>query len=228
MYMAASLGLGHGHETYSYPPAGSSYFHPGPVADNGAVLNFPPPAAMADYFPELGLRPSDYYSPPPVFANRAAATTEDEMNMSCGDVHGRMVSGSAGNGGRPSSRIGFRTRSEVDVLDDGFKWRKYGKKAVKSSPNPRNYYRCSVEGCGVKKRVERDRDDPRYVVTTYDGVHNHDAPGCGPGAYPTPRSGAPPPTAYSATEPSGFAAPSDAWAMQLHAAAAAHSSESSY
>jgi hypothetical protein len=23
------------------------------------------------------------------------------------------------------------------VLDDGFKWRKYGKKAVKSSPNPR-------------------------------------------------------------------------------------------
>ena len=52
---------------------------------------------------------------------------------------GRMItmSGSAGNGGRPSPRIGFRTRSEVDVLDDGFKWRKYGKKAVKSSPNPR-------------------------------------------------------------------------------------------
>jgi hypothetical protein len=25
----------------------------------------------------------------------------------------------------------------VDVLDDGFKWRKYGKKAVKSSTNPR-------------------------------------------------------------------------------------------
>ena len=25
----------------------------------------------------------------------------------------------------------------------------------------------------MKKRVERDRDDPRYVITTYDGVHNH-------------------------------------------------------
>ena len=49
-----------------------------------------------------------------------------------------MMGGSAGNGGRqPSPWIGFRTRSEVDVLDDGFKWRKYGKKAVKSSPNPR-------------------------------------------------------------------------------------------
>jgi WRKY DNA -binding domain len=38
------------------------------------------------------------------------------------------------------SRIGFRTKSEVDILDDGFKWRKYGKKAVKNSPNPRYHF----------------------------------------------------------------------------------------
>jgi len=25
----------------------------------------------------------------------------------------------------------------VDVLDDGYRWRKYGKKMVKNSPNPR-------------------------------------------------------------------------------------------
>lgn len=68
-------------------------------------------------------------------------------------------------------------KSEVEVLDDGFKWRKYGKKSVKNSPNPRNYYRCSTEGCSVKKRVERDRDDPSYVITTYDGTHNHMSPG---------------------------------------------------
>jgi len=37
----------------------------------------------------------------------------------------------------------------------------------------RNYYRCSREGCQVKKRVERARDDARFVITTYDGVHNH-------------------------------------------------------
>jgi hypothetical protein len=41
----------------------------------------------------------------------------------------------------------------------------------------RNYYRCSTEGCNVKKRVERDKDDPRYVVTMYEGVHNHVSPG---------------------------------------------------
>ncbi|XP_074563889.1 putative WRKY transcription factor 24 [Curcuma longa] len=73
-------------------------------------------------------------------------------------------------------RIGFRTESEVEILDDGYKWRKYGKKSVKNSPNPRNYFRCSREGCGVKKRVERDREDPKFVVTTYDGVHNHVSP----------------------------------------------------
>jgi hypothetical protein len=37
----------------------------------------------------------------------------------------------------------------------------------------RNYYRCSTEGCDVKKRVERDRDDTAYVVTTYEGTHSH-------------------------------------------------------
>ncbi|EHA8587917.1 putative WRKY transcription factor 57 [Cocos nucifera] len=73
-------------------------------------------------------------------------------------------------------RIGFRTKSDVDILDDGFKWRKYGKKSVKNSPNPRNYYRCSREGCTVKKRVERDPQDSSYVITTYEGVHNHESP----------------------------------------------------
>nr|QNH81991.1 WRKY87 [Glycyrrhiza glabra] len=34
-------------------------------------------------------------------------------------------------------RITFRTRSQLEIMDDGYKWRKYGKKAVKNSPNPR-------------------------------------------------------------------------------------------
>ncbi|KAK7358908.1 hypothetical protein VNO77_00849 [Canavalia gladiata] len=75
-----------------------------------------------------------------------------------------------------SSRIAFRTKSELEIMDDGYKWRKYGKKSVKSNPNLRNYYKCSSGGCDVKKRVERDRDDSSYVITTYDGVHNHESP----------------------------------------------------
>ncbi|XP_044493954.1 probable WRKY transcription factor 51 isoform X2 [Mangifera indica] len=74
------------------------------------------------------------------------------------------------------NRVAFKTKSELEVMDDGFKWRKYGKKSVKNSPNPRNYYKCSNEGCNVKKRVERDREDSSYVITTYEGVHNHETP----------------------------------------------------
>ncbi|MQL94230.1 hypothetical protein Taro_026882 [Colocasia esculenta] len=90
----------------------------------------------------------------------------------------------------PGDRIAFRTKTEIDVLDDGYKWRKYGKKSVKSNPNPRNYYRCSAEGCSVKKRVERDREDRSFVVTTYDGMHNHLPPGSGVVYHPVPRDGA--------------------------------------
>lgn len=35
-------------------------------------------------------------------------------------------------------RVAFKTKSEIEIMDDGFKWRKYGKKMVKNSPNPRS------------------------------------------------------------------------------------------
>lgn len=73
-------------------------------------------------------------------------------------------------------RFAFMTKSEVDNLDDGYRWRKYGQKAVKNSPYPRSYYRCTTAGCGVKKRVERSSDDPSIVVTTYEGQHTHPSP----------------------------------------------------
>ncbi|XP_011081640.1 probable WRKY transcription factor 50 isoform X2 [Sesamum indicum] len=37
---------------------------------------------------------------------------------------------------RDREKVAFITKSEVEILDDGFKWRKYGKKMVKNSPNP--------------------------------------------------------------------------------------------
>ncbi|KAL6503328.1 hypothetical protein OROGR_025251 [Orobanche gracilis] len=73
-------------------------------------------------------------------------------------------------------RFAFMTKSEIDNLDDGFRWRKYGQKAVKNSPFPRSYYRCTSTICGVKKRVERSSEDPSMVVTTYEGTHTHTCP----------------------------------------------------
>ncbi|CAA7062203.1 unnamed protein product [Microthlaspi erraticum] len=74
------------------------------------------------------------------------------------------------------ARVAFMTKSEVDHLEDGYRWRKYGQKAVKNSPYPRSYYRCTTQKCNVKKRVERSFQDPSIVVTTYEGKHNHPIP----------------------------------------------------
>ncbi|KAJ8494082.1 hypothetical protein OPV22_015803 [Ensete ventricosum] len=73
-------------------------------------------------------------------------------------------------------RIAFMTKSEVDQLEDGYRWRKYGQKAVKNSPYPRSYYRCTAPKCNVKKRVERSYQDSSVVVTTYEGQHTHHSP----------------------------------------------------
>ncbi|KAL3522647.1 hypothetical protein ACH5RR_015481 [Cinchona calisaya] len=73
-------------------------------------------------------------------------------------------------------RFAFMTKSEVDHLEDGYRWRKYGQKAVKNSPYPRSYYRCTTQKCPVKKRVERSFQDPSIVITTYEGTHNHHVP----------------------------------------------------
>ncbi|PIN26880.1 hypothetical protein CDL12_00373 [Handroanthus impetiginosus] len=70
-------------------------------------------------------------------------------------------------------RFCFKTMSDVDVLDDGYKWRKYGQKVVKDTLHPRSYYRCTQDNCRVKKRVERLAEDPRMVITTYEGRHIH-------------------------------------------------------
>lgn len=34
-------------------------------------------------------------------------------------------------------RVVVQTTSDVDILDDGYRWRKYGQKVVKGNPNPR-------------------------------------------------------------------------------------------
>ncbi|XP_019178112.1 PREDICTED: probable WRKY transcription factor 28 [Ipomoea nil] len=105
-------------------------------------------------------------------------------------------------------RFAFMTKSEVDHLEDGYRWRKYGQKAVKNSPYPRSYYRCTSQKCPVKKRVERSYQDPSIVITTYEGQHNHHIPtnlrgtiaGMLPPSLLTPSSpllgGPPPPIAF--------------------------------
>ncbi|KAI3961893.1 hypothetical protein MKW98_022098 [Papaver atlanticum] len=73
-------------------------------------------------------------------------------------------------------KVVVQTTSDIDILDDGFRWRKYGQKVVKGNPNPRSYYKCTSLGCSVRKHVERAANNIRSVITTYEGKHNHDIP----------------------------------------------------
>ncbi|WJX76383.1 WRKY transcription factor [Trifolium repens] len=57
--------------------------------------------------------------------------------------------------------------------DDGYRWRKYGQKSIKNSPNPRSYYRCTNPRFGAKKQVERSIEDPDTLIITYEGLHLH-------------------------------------------------------
>ncbi|KAI6684372.1 hypothetical protein NL676_030285 [Syzygium grande] len=73
-------------------------------------------------------------------------------------------------------RVVIQIESDIDILDDGYRWRKYGQKVVKGNPNPRSYYKCTSAGCSVRKHVERASDNLKYVITTYEGKHNHEVP----------------------------------------------------
>jgi hypothetical protein len=92
-----------------------------------------------------------------------------EPSISIGTVMGESsIPQSNGN------RLVVETTADVDHLDDGYHWRKYGQKYVKGSPNPRSYYRCTEELCSVKKQVERKGNT---IITSYEGTHTHPAPG---------------------------------------------------
>ncbi|KAF2284820.1 hypothetical protein GH714_030830 [Hevea brasiliensis] len=56
-----------------------------------------------------------------------------------------------------------KIRDEVDNDDD-------------LRPKRQSYYRCSSPGCPVKKHVERASHDPKVVITSYEGQHDHDMP----------------------------------------------------
>ncbi|CAL5189729.1 unnamed protein product [Lathyrus oleraceus] len=106
-------------------------------------------------------------------------------------------------------RVVVQTTSDIDILDDGYRWRKYGQKVVKGNPNPRSYYKCTHPGCPVRKHVERASHDLRAVITTYEGKHNHDVPAArGSGSNSLNR-----PTASNPSNPNNAAAAS---VMPLH------------
>nr|AKA27894.1 WRKY protein [Salvia miltiorrhiza] len=58
---------------------------------------------------------------------------------------------------------------------DGYNWRKYGQKQVKSPEGSRSYYRCTFSDCCAKK-IECCDISNRLIETVYRSHHNHDPP----------------------------------------------------
>ncbi|KAK8532610.1 hypothetical protein V6N13_131924 [Hibiscus sabdariffa] len=101
---------------------------------------------------------------------------EDQQKTKKNDGGSRLKPKKTNQKRQREPRFAFMTKSEVDHLEDGYRWRKYGQKAVKNSSFPRSYYRCTTTSCNVKKRVERSFSDPSTVITTYEGQHTHPSP----------------------------------------------------
>eukprot|EP01018_Ginkgo_biloba_P028035 Gb_28473 [translate_table: standard] len=66
-------------------------------------------------------------------------------------------------------RVIIETTSSANILEDGYRWRKYGQKNVKGNLNPRSYYKCTNVGCPVHKQVERSLENFEAVIKSYEG-----------------------------------------------------------
>ncbi|XVF41531.1 hypothetical protein PTKIN_Ptkin01aG0286800 [Pterospermum kingtungense] len=104
------------------------------------------------------------------------AANDDESQSKRRKTESCLTEMNVASGALREPRVVVQIESDVDILDDGYRWRKYGQKVVKGNPNPRSYYKCTSPGCPVRKHVERASHNLKCVLTTYDGKHNHEVP----------------------------------------------------
>ncbi|KAH7570040.1 hypothetical protein JRO89_XS05G0035700 [Xanthoceras sorbifolium] len=72
----------------------------------------------------------------------------------------------------PENLSGTSDSEEVDDAETAMD----GKDEDEPDAKRRSYYKCTTPGCNVRKHVERASTDPKAVITTYEGKHNHDVP----------------------------------------------------
>ncbi|XP_065050108.1 WRKY transcription factor 23-like [Musa acuminata AAA Group] len=92
-----------------------------------------------DYLFLFGDQQEEYAMLPPLEHQIAEANDDDvNQNKPLDHKNGNKAKGSVtGRSSSMRTRVAFRTKSEIEKLDDGYSWRKYGKKMMKNSPNPR-------------------------------------------------------------------------------------------
>ncbi|PQQ03492.1 putative WRKY transcription factor 12 isoform X1 [Prunus yedoensis var. nudiflora] len=125
------------------------------------VLSFMAPSSHIQQQQPNNSHHPHHHQPAELSSGASAATTTTSNGVTVGTLDPKAISDENGTGNasdcsnswwRSSSsekskmkvrrklrepRFCFQTRSDVDVLDDGYKWRKYGQKVVKNSLHPR-------------------------------------------------------------------------------------------
>ena len=91
-------------------------------------------------------------------------------NTGCTVVSSKKKTNSGTRERERRSRFFFDASPDAMIGDhDGYKWRKYGQKNIKSASYPRSYYRCTRPDCPARKQVENG-------VAKYENEHNHEKP----------------------------------------------------
>lgn len=78
---------------------------------------------------------------------------------------------------RKSSDLKTLTISPIvkTPIPDGYNWRKYGQKQVKSPKGSRSYYKCTYSDCCAKK-IECSDHSGHVIEIVNKGMHSHDPP----------------------------------------------------
>ncbi|XP_042461802.1 probable WRKY transcription factor 34 isoform X2 [Zingiber officinale] len=114
--------------------------HHSPTMASSASSEMDPPEEMPfkvddflaleeDPDPPTQHRPAAQHYGRPLQDQKHCHDIKNKNNKNAGSSSALTKSGGA-------AKVGFITRSDLEMLDDGYRWRKYGKKKVKSSPNP--------------------------------------------------------------------------------------------
>ncbi|CAI9787417.1 unnamed protein product [Fraxinus pennsylvanica] len=74
-----------------------------------------------------------------------------------------------------SSNPKLLSAPKLKTSTDGYNWRKYGQKQVKSPEGSRSYYRCTFSECYAKK-IECCDQFGNVIEIVYRSHHNHDPP----------------------------------------------------
>lgn len=87
------------------------------------------------------------------------------------NMHLEEVDRKKPSGGKALSPVSVARTS----APDGYNWRKYGQKQVKSPTGSRSYYRCTHSNCCAKK-VECCDHSGHVIEIVYKSEHSHDPP----------------------------------------------------